>query len=264
MKVYHDLLKTILTNGTAKADRTGTGTLSIFGHQMRFDLQQGFPLITTKKVHLKSVIYELLWFLRGDTNVKYLQDHGVTIWNEWADANGDLGPVYGKQWRSWSAPDGNTIDQLANIVATIKHNPDSRRIIVCAWNVGELDKMALAPCHCLFQFYVADGKLSCQLYQRSADVFLGVPFNIASYSLLTHMIAEQTNLKVGEFIWTGGDCHLYNNHLTQVTTQLSRDPFPQPTLTFARKPASLFDYEFSDIIISNYQHHPALPAPVAV
>jgi thymidylate synthase len=264
MYPYHELLQKILTTGTFKMDRTGTGTRSLFGHQMRFNLAQGFPLITTKKVHLKSVIYELLWFLKGDTNVHYLQDHGVSIWNEWADANGSLGPVYGKQWRSWATSDGRTIDQLQNILNDIRNNPDSRRLIVNAWNVGELDQMALAPCHCLFQFYVADKKLSCQLYQRSADVFLGVPFNIASYALLTFMVAQQTNLQPGEFIWTGGDCHLYNNHIEQAKLQLSREPFPLPTLRFARQPDSLFDYQFEDFIIDNYQHHPAISAPIAV
>jgi len=264
MHPYHELLKKILTDGAIKKDRTGTGTYSLFGYQMRFDLQQGFPLITTKKVHLKSIIYELLWFLRGDTNIRYLQEHGVSIWNEWADEQGNLGPVYGKQWRSWTKPDGTTIDQLQSLLDEIKQNPDSRRLIVNAWNVGELDEMALTPCHCLFQFYVADNKLSCQLYQRSADVFLGVPFNIASYSLLTHMIAEQTNLEVGEFIWTGGDCHLYRNHIDQAEEQLARRPLSLPTLRFARKPDSLFDYQFEDFIIENYEHHPAIKAPIAV
>jgi thymidylate synthase len=264
MHAYLKLLKKILTDGAIKTDRTGTGTYSVFGYQMRFDLQQGFPLVTTKKVHLKSIIYELLWFLRGDTNIRYLQEHGVSIWNEWADTEGNLGPVYGKQWRSWTKPDGTTVDQLQKLLNEIQQNPDSRRLIVNAWNVGELDEMALTPCHCLFQFYVANKKLSCQLYQRSADAFLGVPFNIASYALLTHMIAQQTNLEVGEFIWTGGDCHLYKNHVEQAKEQLTREPFTLPTLRFARKPDSLFDYQYEDFIIENYQHHPAIKAPIAV
>lgn len=264
MQQYLNFLKYILSNGTSKNDRTGTGIVSIFGYQMRFDLNQGFPLVTTKRVHLKSVIHELLWFLKGDTNVKYLQENGVRIWNEWADANGNLGPIYGKQWRAWPTPDGSTIDQLSNIISEIQSNPDSRRLIINAWNVGQLSEMALVPCHCLFQFYVADNRLSCQLYQRSADAFLGVPFNIASYALLTHMIAEQTNLKVGEFIWTGGDCHIYKNHFDQVNEQLSRDPYSLPKLTFNRKPPSLFDYTYEDIAILNYQYHSAIPAPVAV
>src|SRR5712675_2268118 len=230
MRQYHDLMERILADGAEKRDRTGTGTLSVFGHQIRFDLAEGFPLVTTKKLHLKSIVYELLWFLAGDTNVKYLNDHGVTIWDDWADERGDLGPVYGQQWRSWPAPDGRAIDQIANLLAMIRRNPDSRRLIVSAWNPADVDKMALPPCHCLFQFYVAEGRLSCQLYQRSADVFLGVPFNIASYALLTHMLAQQCDLQVGDFIWTGGDCHLYSNHAEQVALQLSRAPYRYPTL----------------------------------
>lgn len=261
---YEAFLRHIFEHGTPKADRTGTGTRSIFGYQMRFDLQQGFPLVTTKKVHLKSIIYELLWFLRGDSNVRWLQEHGVTIWDEWAREDGDLGPIYGVQWRNWPAPDGRHIDQIAQVVHTLKTNPDSRRIIVSAWNVGELDQMALMPCHAFFQFYVADGKLSCQLYQRSADSFLGVPFNIASYALLTHMMAQQTGLVAGDFIWTGGDCHIYDNHTSQVQEQLSRTPYPYPTLRIKRLPPSIFDYEFEDFEILDYQHHPAIKAPVAV
>lgn len=264
MKQYLDLMKHALGHGAHKGDRTGIGTVSIFGYQMRFDLSQGFPLATTKKLHLKSIIYELLWFLRGETNVKYLTDHGVTIWNEWADGNGDLGPVYGAQWRSWRAADGRAIDQVTDLIEQIKTNPNSRRLIISAWNVGELDRMRLQPCHALFQFYVADGKLSCQLYQRSADIFLGVPFNIASYALLTHMIAQQCDLEVGEFIWTGGDCHIYLNHLEQAKLQISRDPFPSPQLIIKRKPESIFDYRFEDFEIANYQSHPGISAPVAV
>jgi len=264
MKTYLQLVEHVLNHGVTKADRTGTGTRSVFAWQMRFNLCDGFPLLTTKKLHMRSIIHELLWFLRGDTNIGYLRDNNVTIWDEWADANGDLGPVYGKQWRSWPTADGRTIDQLAEVIQQIKTNPDSRRLIVSAWNVGELDKMALAPCHALFQFYVANGHLSCQLYQRSADVFLGVPFNIASYSLLTHMVAQQCNLDVGEFIWTGGDCHLYLNHLEQAQTQLQREPFPLPQLQIMRKPASLFDYRFEDFEFINYQSHPAIKAPIAV
>ncbi|GGX12591.1 thymidylate synthase [Streptomyces noursei] len=260
---YEDLLQLTLTSGTAKADRTGTGTRSIFGHQLRYDLSQGFPLVTTKKVHLKSIVYELLWFLRGDSNVGWLREHGVTIWDEWADANGELGPVYGAQWRSWPAPDGRHIDQISEVLATLRSDPDSRRMIVSAWNVGELANMALAPCHALFQFYVADGRLSCQLYQRSADLFLGVPFNIASYALLTHMVAQQAGLKPGSFVWTGGDCHIYDNHIEQVTEQLSRTPFEFPTLRL-RQADSLFDYAYSDVEVLGYQHHPAIKAPVAV
>ena len=260
---YEDLLRLVLETGTPKADRTGTGTRSLFGHQMRFDLARGFPLITTKKVHLKSIVYELLWFLRGDSNVAWLHEHGVSIWDEWADAEGELGPVYGVQWRSWPTPDGEHIDQISRVLDTIRTNPDSRRMIVSAWNVGEIAQMALPPCHALFQFYVADGKLSCQLYQRSADLFLGVPFNIASYALLTHMVAQQTGLEVGEFIWTGGDCHIYDNHIDQVTEQLGRDAYAYPSLTLNRRD-SLFDYAFEDIEIVGYRHHPAITAPVAV
>jgi thymidylate synthase len=263
MRQYLDLMERVLTEGVEKHDRTGTGTRSIFGHQMRFDLGRGFPLVTTKKLHVKSIIYELLWFLRGDTNVNYLHEHGVRIWDEWADANGDLGPVYGKQWRSWPTSDGGSIDQIQQAVDTIRRNPDSRRIIVTAWNPEDLPKMALSPCHCLFQFYVADGKLSCQLYQRSADVFLGVPFNIASYALLTHMVAQQAGLEAGDFIWTGGDCHIYDSHVEQVTEQLSRTPFEFPELRL-RRAASLFDYAYSDVEVLDYQHHPAIKAPVAV
>jgi thymidylate synthase len=257
-------LKQILDNGTKKRDRTGTGTISSFGHQMRFDLQKGFPLVTTKKVHTRSIIIELLWFLRGDTNVQFLHDHNVTIWDEWADEKGNLGPVYGRQWRSWPCPDGSHIDQLASVIHEIKHNPDSRRLIVSAWNVAELDKMALAPCHALFQFYVANNRLSCQLYQRSADMFLGVPFNIASYALLTHIVASQCNLDVGEFIWTGGDCHIYLNHLEQVDLQLKREPFPMPKINIKRVPASLSEYTLEDFELISYQSHSAIKAPVAV
>lgn len=261
---YEDFMRYVFENGVAKNDRTGTGTRSIFGHQMRFNLQEGFPLITTKKVHLKSIIYELLWFLRGDANVRWLQEHGVTIWDEWANPEGYLGPVYGVQWRNWPTPDGRHIDQISEIVEQLKTNPDSRRMIVSAWNVGDLTKMALMPCHALFQFYVANGQLSCQLYQRSADIFLGVPFNIASYALLTHMLAQQCNLEVGDFIWTGGDCHLYNNHSEQVKTQLSRNPYPYPVLHIKRKPATIFGYAFEDFEVEDYQFHPAIKAPVAV
>jgi thymidylate synthase len=264
MRQYLELLDHVLKNGVRKDDRTGTGTISVFGYQMRFDLSQGFPLVTTKKLHLKSIIYELLWFLRGETNIKYLTDHGVTIWNEWADASGDLGPVYGKQWRRWETTDGRVIDQISELIEQIKTNPSSRRLIVNAWNVGELDRMSLQPCHVMAQFYVADGKLSCQLYQRSADIFLGVPFNIASYALLTHMIAQQCDLEVGDFIWTGGDCHIYLNHLDQVKLQLSREPYPLPQLVIKRKPESISDYRFEDFDIVNYQAHPHIAAPVAV
>ncbi len=264
MRQYLDLLNEILVSGTAKTDRTGTGTLSVFGRQLRFDLSEGFPLVTTKKLHLRSIIYELLWFLRGDTNIKYLKDHGVSIWDEWADENGDLGPVYGSQWRSWPAPDGRHIDQISLVLNQIKTKPDSRRHLVSAWNPAEVDKMALPPCHALFQFYVADGKLSCQLYQRSADYFLGVPFNIASYALLTHMVAEQCDLKPGDFVWTGGDVHLYSNHLEQAKLQLSRTPYPLPQLMIKKKPATLFEYEFEDFEIVNYQAHPSIKAPIAV
>jgi thymidylate synthase len=264
MKQYLDLLQQILDRGRTKDDRTGTGTLSLFGYQMRFDLGDGFPVVTTKKLHLKSVIHELLWFLNGDTNVDYLRRNGVTIWDEWADENGDLGPVYGAQWRCWPAPDGECIDQIARAVELIRRDPSSRRILVSAWNVAQLDRMALAPCHALFQFHVADGKLSCQLYQRSADVFLGVPFNIASYALLTHMMAEQTGLAPGEFIWTGGDCHLYLNHLEQARLQLQRGPFPLPELVLRRRPATIFDYRFEDFELAGYRAHPAIKAPIAV
>jgi thymidylate synthase len=261
---YEDFARHVLTRGVPKADRTRTGTVSVFGHQMRFDLSEGFPLVTTKKVHFRSVAYELLWFLRGDANVRWLQEHGVTIWDEWADENGDLGPVYGVQWRSWPAPDGRHVDQIAEVVRLLREEPDSRRILVSAWNVAELPKMALQPCHALFQFYVSDDRLSCQLYQRSADVFLGVPFNIASYALLTHMLAQQCDLGVGDFIWTGGDCHVYDNHREQIEEQLSRDPYPYPTLQLRRRPASIFEYEFEDFEVLDYQHHPAIRAPVAV
>ncbi len=264
MRQYLDLLNDILISGTTKTDRTGTGTRSVFGRQLRFDLSEGFPLVTTKKLHLRSIIYELLWFLRGDTNIKYLKDHGVSIWDEWADENGDLGPVYGSQWRSWPAPDGRHIDQISQVLNQIKSKPDSRRHIVSAWNPAEVDKMALPPCHALFQFYVADGKLSCQLYQRSADYFLGVPFNIASYALLTYMVAQQCDLLPGDFVWTGGDVHLYLNHLEQAKLQLSRTPYPLPQLVIKRKPSSLFDYEFEDFEIVNYQAHPSIKAPIAV
>jgi thymidylate synthase len=264
MKQYLDLLRHIREHGARKSDRTGTGTLSVFGPQMRFDLAQGFPLVTTKRVHLKSIVYELLWFLRGDTNVAYLREHGVTIWDEWADEHGELGPVYGKQWRSWPTPDGRTIDQISQVIEQLRSNPDSRRIIVSAWNVGELDRMALMPCHALFQFYVAEGKLSCQLYQRSADIFLGVPFNVASYALLTHLIAQQCDLEVGEFVWTGGDCHLYMNHFAQADEQLSREPYPLPRLKIRRRPPTLFDYDYEDFEFVSYQYHPAIKAPVAV
>ncbi|MDQ1695334.1 MAG: thymidylate synthase [Frankiaceae bacterium] len=260
---YEDLLRLVLAKGTPKPDRTGTGTRSLFGHQMRFDLQQGFPLVTTKRVHFRSVAYELLWFLRGDRNVGWLREHGVTIWDEWAGPDGDLGPVYGVQWRAWPTPDGGHIDQLSQLLDTLRNDPSSRRMVVSAWNVGEIPQMALAPCHALFQFYVADGRLSCQLYQRSADLFLGVPFNIASYSLLTHMLAQQVGLGVGEFVWTGGDCHIYDNHVDQVREQLSREVYPFPTLELT-KARSLFDYTFEDISVVDYRHHPALKAPVAV
>ena len=268
---YEDLLRHVYFHGAEKSDRTGTGTKSVFGHQMRFDLAEGFPLVTTKKVHLKSIILELLWFLRGDSNVRWLQERGCTIWDEWAAADGSLGPVYVVQWRSWPTPGGGHIDQIQQVIDTLKTNPDSRRILVSAWNVAELDQMALMPCHALFQFYVAPsqvagepGKLSCQLYQRSADIFLGVPFNIASYALLTHMVAQQCDLQVGDFIWTGGDCHLYNNHLQQVQTQLARAPYPYPTLHIQRRPQSLFDYTLEDFVVADYQHHAPIKAPVAV
>jgi len=264
MRQYHNLMKEVLEKGVQKSDRTGTGTTSIFGHQMRFNLGEGFPMVTTKKLHLKSIILELLWFLKGSTDNNWLKEHGVSIWNEWAAPDGDLGPIYGYQWRSWPAPNGEHIDQIAEVVETLKNNPDSRRIIVSAWNVADIPRMALAPCHAFFQFYVADGKLSCQLYQRSADIFLGVPFNIASYALLTHMMAQQCNLEVGDFVWTGGDCHLYSNHLEQVDLQLSRDFFPLPKLNILRKPDSIFDYEFEDFEIAGYESHPAIKAPVAI
>jgi thymidylate synthase len=261
---YLDLMRHVRDNGASKDDRTGTGTLSVFGYQMRFDLAKGFPMVTTKKLHTRSIIHELLWFLNGDTNIKYLHDHKVRIWDEWADESGDLGPVYGAQWRSWPTPDGQSIDQLEQVMHILRTNPDSRRIIISAWNVAELDKMALMPCHALFQFYVADGKLSCQLYQRSADIFLGVPFNIASYALLTHMVAQQTGLKVGDFIWTGGDCHLYLNHLEQVEEQLGRELLPLPRLSIQRQPQSITDYQFEDFEIVGYESHPHIAAPVAV
>jgi thymidylate synthase len=264
MRPYLDFLRHIREHGARKDDRTGTGTLSVFGYQMRFDLTAGFPLVTTKQLHLRSIIHELLWFLRGETNVAYLHEHGVSIWDEWADENGELGPVYGKQWRRWSTADGRNIDQLARAVETLKRSPHSRRILVSAWNVGELEQMALLPCHVLFQFYVADGLLSCQLYQRSADALLGVPFNIASYALLTHMVAQQCDLTPAELIWTGGDCHLYLNHLEQTDLQLARTPYPLPTLTLRRRPPSLFEYEFEDFEIQNYRYHPAIKAPIAV
>lgn len=264
MQQYLDLMRRVRDQGARKNDRTGTGTLSVFGHQMRFELNAGFPAVTTKKLHFRSIIHELLWFLKGDTNIAYLRENNVTIWDEWADAEGDLGPVYGYQWRSWPAPDGRHIDQISKVVEQLKQTPDSRRIIVSAWNVADLDRMALQPCHAFFQFYVADGRLSCQLYQRSADIFLGVPFNIASYALLTHMLAQQTYLEPGEFIWTGGDCHLYLNHLKQVDEQLSREPLPLPELVIKRKPESIFDYRYEDFEIANYQCHPAIKAQVAV
>ena len=264
MKTYLDLLDHVLHHGTRKEDRTGTGTLSVFGWQMRFPLERGFPLLTTKKLHTRSIIHELLWFLKGDTNIGYLRDNGVTIWDEWADAEGNLGPVYGAQWRSWPTSDGQHIDQITRVVEDIRRSPDSRRLIVSAWNVGELPHMALPPCHALFQFYVAEGRLSCQLYQRSADIFLGVPFNIASYALLTHMVAQQTDLEPGEFIWTGGDCHLYLNHLDQARLQLSRTPRALPRLKLARRPESIFDYRFEDFVIEDYDPWPGIKAPIAV
>jgi thymidylate synthase len=264
MRQYLDLLRLIRTEGARKSDRTGTGTLSVFAQQLRFDLAQGFPLVTTKNVHLRSVVYELLWFLRGETNIAWLHEHAVSIWDEWADERGELGPVYGKQWRAWRSADGEIIDQIANAVQLLKSNPDSRRIIVSAWNVGELKRMALMPCHAFFQLYVAGGRLSCQMYQRSADVFLGVPFNIASYALLTHMFAQQCDLEPGEFIWTGGDCHLYLNHLVQADLQLSRTPYPLPQLHLRRRPASMFDYHFEDFEFVNYRHHDSIRAAVAV
>ncbi len=264
MKAYLDLLKLVLEQGASKSDRTGTGTLSLFGHQMRFDLSKGFPLVTTKKCHLRSIIHELLWFLKGDTNVKYLNDNGVTIWDEWANENGDLGPVYGKQWRSWATPDGKIVDQISNVIEMIRKDPDSRRLIVSAWNVADLSQMALAPCHCLFQFYVANGKLSCQLYQRSADVFLGVPFNIASYALLTLMIAQVTGLAPGEFVHSFGDVHLYSNHIEQAKTQLAREPFALPQMVINPEIKNINDFRFEDFVLKDYQSHPAIKAPIAV
>jgi thymidylate synthase len=264
MQQYLSMMRHIRDNGVRKNDRTGTGTLSVFGHQMRFDLSQGFPVATTKKLHLRSIIHELLWFLSGESNIRYLKENDVSIWDAWADDNGELGPVYGVQWRNWPVPNGGTIDQIGQIVETLRNNPDSRRMLVCAWNVAEVPNMALPPCHCLFQFYVADGRLSCQLYQRSADVFLGVPFNIASYALLTHMLAQQLDLSVGEFIWTGGDCHLYLNHLEQVNQQLKREPLALSRLAIKRRPESIFDYQFEDFEILNYQSHPHIRAAVAV
>ena len=264
MRQYSALMRHVLEHGAVKTDRTGTGTRSVFGYQMRFDLQDGFPLVTTKKLHLKSIIHELIWFLAGSTNIAYLKDKGVSIWDEWADENGELGPIYGYQWRSWPLPDGGHVDQISQVLDQIRNTPDSRRMIVSAWNVADIPKMKLPPCHALFQFYVADGKLSCQLYQRSADIFLGVPFNIASYALLTHMMAQQAGLEVGDFVWTGGDCHLYSNHMEQVALQLSREERPLPTLHIKRKPDSLFDYRFDDFEIHGYDPHPAIKAPVAV
>ena len=264
MRQYLDLMRHVRDNGTRKEDRTGTGTLAVFGYQLRFDLGEGFPLVTTKRLHVKSIIHELLWFLSGSQNTRYLTENGVSIWNEWADQDGNLGPVYGVQWRSWGTADGRTIDQISEVVRQLRETPDSRRIIVSAWNVGEIDDMALPPCHCLFQFYVANGKLSCQLYQRSCDIFLGVPFNIASYALLTHMLAQQADLGVGDFIWTGGDCHLYSNHLEQADEQLAREPLPLPRLAIRRRPESIFDYEYDDFEILNYEAHPHIRAAVAV
>ncbi|MEK3787479.1 thymidylate synthase [Paenibacillus sp. FSL K6-1230] len=264
MKNYQELLRDILENGVDKGDRTGTGTRSVFGRQLRFDLSKGFPLVTTKRIHLKSVIHELLWFLKGDTNTSYLKEHGVTIWDEWADKEGNLGPVYGSQWRAWETPDGRHIDQIANVIDSIRNNPDSRRHIVSAWNVAVIDEMKLPPCHFVFQFYVAQGKLSCMLTMRSVDTFLGLPFNIASYALLTHMVAQQCDLEVGEFVWSGGDVHIYSNHMEQVQTQLQREPYPLPNLVIKRKPDSIFDYVYEDFEFENYQHHPGIKAPVAV
>jgi thymidylate synthase len=264
MKQYLDLMAELLDRGDFKQDRTGTGTFSVFGRQLRFDLSRGFPLVTTKKLHTRSIIIELLWFLRGDSNIRYLKENGVTIWDEWADANGDLGPVYGTQWRSWPAPDGRKIDQIANVIDQIRRNPDSRRHVVSAWNPAEVDQMALPPCHALFQFYVSRGRLSCQLYQRSADYFLGVPFNIASYALLTHMVAQQCDLEPGEFVWTGGDVHLYSNHVEQARTQLGREPLPLPRLILRHRPPSVFEYRFEDFEIADYRSHPAIKAPIAV
>ena len=264
MKQYLDLMRHVRDNGTVKGDRTGTGTLSVFGHQMRFDLSEGFPLVTTKKLHVRSIIHELLWFLSGDSNIRYLKENGVSIWDDWADENGDLGPVYGVQWRNWPTPGGGSVDQVSQIMRQLRETPDSRRIMLSAWNVAEIENMALPPCHCLFQFYVADGRLSCQLYQRSCDIFLGVPFNIASYALLTHMLAQQADLEVGDFVWTGGDCHLYSNHLQQADEQLSRETLPLPQLKIKRRPESIFDYRYEDFEILNYQSHPHIKAAVAV
>lgn len=264
MRQYLDMMQLVRDTGTRKEDRTGTGTLSVFGHQMRFDLSKGFPLVTTKKLHLRSIIHELLWFLSGDSNIRYLKENGVSIWDDWADENGDLGPVYGVQWRSWPTPDGGGIDQIVQIMRQLRETPDSRRIILSAWNVAEIENMALPPCHCLFQFYVAEGKLSCQLYQRSCDIFLGVPFNIASYALLTHMLAQQADLGVGDFVWTGGDCHLYSNHIEQADEQLGREPLPLPRLAIKRRPDSIFDYRFEDFEVLNYESHPHIKAAVAV
>ena len=264
MHQYLSLMRQVRENGVKKKDRTGTGTLSMFGHQMRFDLSEGYPVVTTKKLHLRSIIHELLWFLRGDSNIQYLKDNGVSIWDEWADENGELGPVYGVQWRNWPTPDGGSVDQISQIMQQLREDPDSRRIILSAWNVGEIDNMALPPCHCLFQFWVADGKLSCQLYQRSCDIFIGVPFNIASYALLTHMLAQQADLGVGDFVWTGGDCHLYSNHIEQADEQLQREPLPLPRLAIKRRPATIFDYEYDDIEILNYESHPHIKAAIAV
>lgn len=264
MQQYLDMMRLVRDTGTSKQDRTGTGTLSVFGHQMRFDLSQGFPLVTTKKLHVRSIIHELLWFLSGDSNIRYLKENGVSIWDDWADENGDLGPVYGVQWRNWPTPDGGSIDQIAQVMRQLRETPDSRRIILSAWNVAEIENMALPPCHCLFQFYVADGKLSCQLYQRSCDIFLGVPFNIASYALLTHMLAQQADLAVGDFVWTGGDCHLYLNHLEQADEQLRREPLSLPRLAIRRRPKSIFDYKYEDFEILNYESHPHIKAAVAV
>jgi len=264
MRQYHDLMRHVLERGAEKSDRTGTGTLSVFGWQMRFDLAEGFPLVTTKKLHLRSIVNELIWFLNGETNTRWLRENGVTIWDEWADENGELGPIYGYQWRHWRTPDGGEIDQIADVIERIRKDPDSRRLIVSAWNVADLPKMALAPCHAFFQFYVAGGRLSCQMYQRSADIFLGVPFNIASYALLTHMVAQQCDLQPGDFVWTGGDCHLYSNHLEQARLQLAREPYPLPRLEILRKPDSIFDYRFEDFAVHGYQAHPHIKAPVAV
>ena len=264
MQQYLSMMRHVRDHGTHKEDRTGTGTRSVFGYQMRFDLSRGFPLLTTKKLHIRSIVYELLWFLKGESNTSYLKENGVSIWDEWADDEGELGPVYGVQWRNWPKPDGGSVDQISELINTIKNNPDSRRMLVNAWNVGEIENMALPPCHCMFQFYVADGKLSCQLYQRSADIFIGVPFNIASYALLTHMVAQQCELNVGEFIWTGGDCHLYENHLEQADEQLQREPLALPRLAVKCRPDSIFGYEFEDFEILNYESHPHIRAAVAV